>query len=202
MNWKDLKDKLLNWEDLNQNVRYSFDILKPDTTDIVYRHAAVMILFYPEKNIPFLPLTIRPVYEGAHSGQISLPGGAIEESTDSELFETALRETEEEIGVKPELLTIVGSMRRIFIPPSRFIVTPFIAVCESTPEFKPDPHEVEKIIPVPLEFFLDENSRKEEVFSASKYFSGKRKAPWYLYNEHRIWGATAFILTELADLLH
>jgi len=133
-----------------------------------YRQGAVLILFYCDKNIERLQemktntfydnlcfsLIRRTKYPGVHSGQISFPGGA-REPDDKNLTKTALRECQEEIGVNTEEIEIIGSLTDIYIEPSNFNVHPVISFYRGTPSFIADPNEVEKIIPVSVNEFLN-----------------------------------------------
>ena len=162
------------------------------------RVASVMILLYENEfgEIEF-PVTMRVSYDGAHSNQFSLPGGQFEEQ-DISLDQTAIRETVEELGVFDEDIEIVKQLTEIFIPPSNFIVYPFIGVHHGTPNFIPEENEVEYIIPLDLEAFLN-----AEPESFDKEFSGhKVEIPGYnIGDEEYIWGATAMILEEFKEVI-
>ena len=108
-----------------------FSVLNP-------RRAAVLMLVYPKDSQAILALIERNSYKGVHSSQIAFPGGKIE-SFDSSPLHTALRETEEEIGVPRETAIIVRAFSEVYIPPSNFKVSPFLAYCETLPLFVPDP---------------------------------------------------------------
>ena len=112
--------------------------------------AAVLALFYPDENQnTTLVLILRNTYKGVHSAQVGFPGGKVE-SSDINLMNTALRETEEEIGVKQDLVTVVKEMSPLYIPPSNFLVHPFIGISQQPLEFIKDDGEVNTIIEVPL----------------------------------------------------
>lgn len=161
------------------------------------RNSSVLILLYPKNGDIYIPFTLRPKYKGAHSGQISLPGGKVEE-TDLSLEHTALRETYEEIGIHRRSITTIGSLTPTYIPNSNFNVYPFIAYCAEEPTFKPDNYEVDEIIEAPLNKILDQNSVKH----FEKQINGHHiRAPYFNINNHRIWGATAMIISELKQLL-
>ena len=123
------------------------------------RVASVLILLYENEfgEVEF-PITMRVSYDGAHSHQFSLPGGQFEEQ-DISLDQTAIRETVEELGIFEEDIEIVKQLTEIFIPPSNFIVYPFIGVHHGSPSFNPDEPEVEYVIPLDLEAFLDAQLR-------------------------------------------
>ena len=113
------------------------------------RRAAVLALFYPDQNndTKFL-LTQRASYKGTHSAQISFPGGKCD-LNDFNLEETALRETDEEVGVSNKNVHIIRQLSDTYIPPSNFLVAPFMGYVNFTPSFNPN-YEVAKIIEVSL----------------------------------------------------
>ncbi len=161
------------------------------------KDSAVLILLYPHKNSLSIPFIQRPVYNGVHSGQISLPGGKYETS-DLNLKTTALRETYEEIGVVKDQIEVIGNLTPIYIPNSNFNVSPFIGVVKETPIFIPDPYEVKNIIEAPLNTLLSDNC----LSSFKKEVNGhKIEAPYYNISGHIIWGATAMIISELKDVI-
>ncbi|WP_282037141.1 NUDIX hydrolase [Saccharicrinis aurantiacus] len=161
------------------------------------KNSSVLILLYPKNGSIYIPFTLRAQYKGAHSGQISLPGGKVEE-TDRDLEHTALRETYEEIGIHSNSITTIGSLTPTYIPNSNFNVYPFIAYCSEEPEFKPDNYEVDEIIEAPLHQIMNPNSVKQ----FEKNINGHDiTAPYFDINKHRIWGATAMIISELKQLL-
>jgi len=158
------------------------------------RKGAVLLLLYPGLEGCTVPFIKRPEYDGTHSGQVSLPGGKWEPE-DMDLQETALRETEEEIGVGKSQIKLIGSLSRLFIPPSNFLVTPYIGYTEELPSFKPDPREVSRIIQCTFEELVDHRIRKE---TSLKLHSGHEvMAPYFDIDEEVVWGATAMILGEL-----
>jgi 8-oxo-dGTP pyrophosphatase MutT (NUDIX family) len=161
--------------------------------------SGVLILIYPgrENPQPTFVVTLRPTYDGVHSGQISLPGGRYE-SIDNTLNQTALRETNEEVGVDPAQVTIIGQLTELFIPPSNYIVQPFVGFTSSTPVFLPQPEEVAEIIEIPLTKLLDdENMGIKEITVGSNQYT----TPSFLIDGTIIWGATAMILNEFKEIL-
>ena len=119
--------------------------------------AAILALFYPNQNNEVtLLLTKRANYNGTHSGQISFPGGKVEQS-DLNLKQTALRETFEEVGIIDEDIEVIREFTEVYIPPSNFLVTPFIGIIYNKPVFKVN-SEVAKIIEVPFSKLIDETS--------------------------------------------
>ena len=163
------------------------------------RQSAVLILIHPDGEIANFTVIKRTADGSPHSGQISLPGGALEEE-DSSLADAALRETWEEIGVPIEEMTLLGGMSSLYIPVSNFEVHPFIAYTATLPEFKPDPkevHSVHSINPIQLN---DPSILKSKEFPT--YIEGyKIKAPYYHIGDLEIWGATSMILSEFSDLI-
>ncbi len=169
------------------------DLLSPP------RESAVMVMLYPEADQVFMVLIKRPDYHGVHSGQVSLPGGKFEDS-DVEFVRTAMRETHEEIGVNPNEIEIVGNLTRIYIPPSNFIVYPFVGYCTQPPSFITD-QEVDRVMVIPVDVLLDENIVKQGKFKAGGNINFEVKAPYFDIDGERVWGATACILNEFKFLL-
>ena len=164
------------------------------------RQASVLLLLYPyscDQPEFYLALTRRPEYPGAHSGQISLPGGRREEP--ESLLETALRETAEEVGVLPETVAIVGQLSPLYTPPSNFCIHPFIGFSRTRPLFQINPREVAELIEVPLSLFLKPEVHKEEIWRLQNF--GERQVPFFDVFGHKVWGATAMILSEFLALL-
>ncbi|MCX7743197.1 MAG: CoA pyrophosphatase [Flavobacteriales bacterium] len=162
------------------------------------RLSAVMLLLFPGiDKIPNILLIERPKYEGVHSGQIAFPGGKKDE-TDSSLIETALREMREETGYHGPV-EIIGQLSDVYIPPSNFLVSPFVAYTEIRPTWNPAPREVASLIEAPLEFLNNDTCVYEGEFITSGNY--KVKAPYFLYEGYKIWGATAIILSELRVIL-
>ena len=159
--------------------------------------AAVMILLYPKQDNIFLALIKRPDYSGVHSGQVSFPGGKSEDSDVDYQF-TALRETEEEIGVKASLIQVIGQLSNVYIPPSNFFVFPFVGYLEHSPQFLPDANEVEYMIEFPVHTLLDPTIKSTVKINRPE---ATFEAPCYLINGHTVWGATAIILSEFEFLL-
>lgn len=162
------------------------------------KKSAVLALFYPNKNneTVFI-LTLRANYKGTHASQISFPGGKYE-NFDKNLKRTAIRETNEEIGINPSDISIFKQLTNVYIPPSNFLVTPFIGFLSSAPTFKLN-HEVEKIISVKLSELLSKDCLSTTKVTTS--YATNMKVPCFILNETIVWGATAMILSEIRELL-
>lgn len=163
------------------------------------KNAGVMALFYPNvEQQTQLVLILRKSYKGVHSAQIGFPGGKFE-TGDENLLHTALRETKEEIGVEIPRHNVVKSLSPLYIPPSNFIVHPFLGLIEDTPRFNKQEDEVEDILEIGIQDFLnDKNSVTTKVSTSYKM---KVDVPAFNFNGHIVWGATAMMLSELKDLL-
>ena len=162
------------------------------------RRAAVLMLLYPHEQATLLPLIVRPTYEGVHSGQIALPGGKVED-IDRSLVDTALRETEEEIGVRVASEQVLGSLSEFYIPPSNMIVTPVVAFTSARPTYRLQPSEVAAVLDIRLADLMHEAHRK--TVSVSSFGGYRLDAPSYVIEEKVIWGATAMMLSELLWVL-
>lgn len=163
------------------------------------RKAGVLILLYPDKSgVTHFALILRRSYKGVHSNQVAFPGGKVEKE-DKDIIHTALRETEEEIGVKQETINVLKSLTSLYIPPSNFMVYPSLAYVDKTPTFIKQEDEVEKIIEVPLDVFLNKTPIQTEIISTS--YAQKKEVLCYKIEDYTIWGATAMMLSEFKVLM-
>lgn len=162
------------------------------------RQAAVLVLLYPYQDRWHLPLTLRPAHLPDHAGQISLPGGAIEPGETSS--QTAIREFHEELGAADLPIELLGKLSSIYVHASNFRVDPWVAVTDRRPTWTPNVTEVERLLEVPLDHLLDpanlgchqrSSQTQDEPYTASHF----------LWQSHRIWGATCAILGELVTVL-
>ena len=162
--------------------------------------ASTLLLIYPKDGETFFCLIERQEYEGTHSNQISFPGGK-NESGES-MKETALRETMEEIGVDPVSINIIGELSQVFVPPSNFLIHPFVGYCDFTPVFKPDKREVKKIIEVNIKALFKKDVIKVKKMSFKKSSGNVNfEVPYLDLNNKIVWGATSVILNEFRRML-
>lgn len=166
------------------------------------RVGSVLILFYQKQSETHLVFIRRRPDLRTHAGQIAFPGGGQE--FEESLVETALRETEEEVGIPTTAVKIIGELSPTYIPPSNYIVYPFVGWYENEdpangePQFQRDPDEVAEILEIPVSMLLAESIRQEEP----RQFEDLRlSVPYFAVAEHKIWGATAFILSEMVERL-
>ncbi len=162
------------------------------------RLSAVLALLYPKDNALHTVLMLRPEYEGVHSAQVSFPGGRKEEA-DASLEITALREAREEVGIVPGDVQLLGQLTEVYIPPSRFLVTPYIGYVNYTPHFIPDAREVQAVIETPLSTLLNEAIVKRKDITLSNGFT--LNTPYFDVDGHVVWGATAMMLSEFKAIL-
>lgn len=152
----------------------------------------VLILLYEEEGVVKFPLTKRQEYPGAHSGQISFPGGKAEPGESG--IQTALREAHEEIGVGLEGMEVLGTLTNFFVIPSNFMVTPVVAYSPVVPAFVRSEYEVARILTCRVSDLLKEDAVTEkEILAAGKI---RMLAPHFELEGEMVWGATAMMLNE------
>lgn len=170
---------------------------RPSTQDGTPRIGAVLLLLYCHQAQLHFVLTKRKSTLRAHGGQISFPGGR--KDAGETLQSTALRETHEEIGVRPDDIELIAPLTEVYIPPSDFQVRPFVGWARGgkRPLFRPSPAEVEAIIEVPLTGLLQDIRRTEP-----RRFRGQLyDVPYFALQNVKVWGATAVMLNEVAERL-
>jgi 8-oxo-dGTP pyrophosphatase MutT (NUDIX family) len=169
----------------------------PLPPEIQPKEAGVLILLFPGRAGLYFFLTRRTETVENHKGQVSLPGGA-QEAGES-LEETALRETCEELSVDRASVQVIGGpLTPVYIPVSGFRATAFVAFTPRRPQVRPEPGEVVEIIEAPLELIVDEKSIVEEEWEVR----GRQAiVPFFNVNGHKVWGATAMVLGEFAEML-
>lgn len=152
-------------------------------------HAAVLILLFHRDGETWVLLTKRTSDVEHHKGQISFPGGAVD-AADEDLVATALRETEEEIGFPSSAIDVLGLFDDAWVP-SGFRITPVLGFANVLPEARLNTREVERIVEVPVAFFLDPENERVQVF----HRDGKpMDVYFYTFGNNEIWGATAAML--------
>lgn len=163
------------------------------------KQAAVLSVFYPGlKDETKFVLILRKTYKGVHSNQVGFPGGRVEED-DIDLIHTALRETEEEVGIPRQEVQVIKELTKLYIPPSNFWVQPYLGIMEKTPNLVPQEAEVEAILEIDLEEFLSDSCMIRQTLSTS--YAKNVNVPAFLLGGHVVWGATAMMLSEMKDIL-
>ncbi|WP_290524598.1 CoA pyrophosphatase [Alcanivorax sp.] len=143
---------------------------------------------------PRVILTVRSSSMPTHAGEVAFPGGK-RDPEDKSLLMTALRETEEEVGLSREYVDVLGQLSPIA---SRYgmKVTPFVGIVHPDAQLQAEPGEIETIFQVPLTFFLEE---RPELSSPIDFFGRRFRIPSYYYEDKRIWGLTAFMILDLIN---
>ena len=195
-----IKDLDLSDEIIDNKMNFSSrikELIELNNKKINYRKSSVLILVYPSKDqIPKIVLLQRPQSLEFHPGQICFPGGKYQKADQTNL-NTALRETNEEIGIPINKIKYIKKLTKIYIPPSKFKVYPFLAYMNETPYFIIDKKEVEVVIEFPISFLLYDNSKKKiRIKNDSNEIIN-----CYKYGDKIIWGATAIILYEFEFLI-
>jgi 8-oxo-dGTP pyrophosphatase MutT (NUDIX family) len=157
------------------------------------KRSSVLILLFPKDSSLFFILTQRPIYNGMHSGQICLPGGKYEKN-DIDLFNTALREAQEEVNADASKIKKIGILTELYVPPSNFSIQPYVGFAESEPDLKKQAEEVEEIILVDLFKFMAQPVLGKKQIPTNRKIS--INAPFYDIEGYTVWGATAMILSE------
>lgn len=160
-----------------------------------YKESGVAILLFVKEGTWYSVLIERPTYPGAHSGQMALPGGK-RDPEDANIIHTAIREMREEIGFYDPTLTYLGSLTKVFIPVSEFLVYPHVFYTQLTPEFVGDEFEVAHVVPFKLCDLLDDSLLIQTSIRTSPTVTMKN-VPAFLLEEKIVWGATCLILNEL-----
>ena len=160
------------------------------------REAGVLVLLLPQAETPVLVLTVRHDELPDHGGQISFPGGQRE--GEETLSETALREANEEIGLSPTAVRLLGDLTPLYIPPSNFCVHPFVGAAAYDLPLRPTDREVDQILRVPLDRLLAPETRVVEPWTLH---GQEVEVPYYDVDGHTVWGATAMMLAELLAVL-
>ena len=171
------------------------DIKFPNTTERAIP-SAVLILLYPYNDDINFILTERTNDVQHHKGQISLPGGSWEDG--EHLHETAMRETEEEIGIPMDEINIVCELTPLFVKVTGYMIHPFVGYVQQKPNITPDPNEVKNVFTSSISDLLNPNNSLSELWTIRKT---PVNVPFFKFGEHKVWGATAMILSEFKQCI-
>lgn len=163
-----------------------------------YRQSSVAIILFSKDDTINIILTERMAYDGPHSAQISFPGGRYEDF-DKNYIQTAIRETNEEIGVQLDEANLLGKLSNVFIPVSKFLVHPYVFYCESEPQFANNYEVKETFSITTLELQDDQFVKTMDVQVGEKLIVN---VPCFEFKDKKIWGATAIILNEFKTLIN
>lgn len=199
----DADDLKFDEEQIKNRLRPCFSSKHIQIKDKFFDSAAVLFAIVPQKDRPYELILIRRTEIGSrHKGEMSFPGGRFDPSLDKDLKDTALRECEEEIGVPRENIKILGCLHD-FPTLTRFIITAFIGVIDKDIPLIKEDKEVQEIIKVPIDFFVNTQNFREKPFDIEGhefpifYFHYKNSKRTYI-----IWGATAHMITIFIKLVY
>lgn len=164
--------------------------------DSTVNASVLILLFFKEKALKTV-LIKRPEYNGAHSGQISFPGGKVEKN-DQNIFHTALREANEEIGVNIDSIEIIGSLTTLYVPVSNICIHPIIGFTNESINYCINIKEVAEIIETNIDTLLDSRNIDKMSFTTNNF---KIIAPYYNVKNNKVWGATAMIISEFMEVI-
>jgi len=181
-----LKDTII--EVLRQRVARKAD--RPE-----FRQAAVLLPLYLSDDELHLLLTKRTELVPTHKGQISFPGGGFEEA-DGDLRTTALRETQEEIGLRPQDVEVVGTLDDTVTVTSRHVVRPFVGIIPHPYSYRLDPFEIERLVHLPISALLCGAPFREEIWERE---AGPVTVFFYEHDGDTVWGLTARILKQFIE---
>ena len=216
MNFKDLKRiipklKLSNLNSKTSQIKlapsFRKEFIKLNSNKLLNskKAAVTAALYADDSNLVRLILILRNTYNGVHSNQIGFPGGRVEED-DKTLFDTAIRETFEEIGIAVEKNELIRELKEIFIPPSNFNVYPFLVLLNHPPSFVKDDKEVKEIITIDLDSLLNCKITQTLIPVPTKLNELNTQndvlVPTFKLAGYNVWGATAMMLSEIRDLIN
>ena len=216
MNFKDLKRiipklKLSNLNSKTSQIKlapsFRKEFIKLNSNKLLNskKAAVTAALYADDNNLVRLILILRNTYNGVHSNQIGFPGGRVEED-DKTLFDTAIRETYEEIGVAVEKNELIKELKEIYIPPSNFNVYPFLVLLNHPPSFVKDDKEVKEIITIDLDSLLNCKITQTLIPVPTKLNELNTQndvlVPTFKLAGYNVWGATAMMLSEIRDLIN
>ena len=216
MNFKDLKRiipklKLSNLNSKTSQIKlapsFRKEFIKLNRNKLLNskKAAVTAALYADDSNLVRLILILRNTYNGVHSNQIGFPGGRVEED-DKTLFDTAIRETFEEIGIVVEKNELIRELKEIYIPPSNFNVYPFLVLLNHPPSFVKDDKEVKEIITIDLDSLLNCKITQTLIPVPTKLNELNTQndvlVPTFKLTGYNVWGATAMMLSEIRDLIN
>jgi len=161
------------------------------------KQSAVLSLIYPLNNELHTVFILRPTYQGVHSAQIGFPGGKVEED-DKNFQDTALREAKEELNIDRSNLELLGQLTPLYVPPSNFIIYPFVAFQANRPDFIPESREVSEILEHPISHLLNNDALVDTKIRTA---NGNLKVKGFQIKNYTLWGATAMITMELIEMI-
>lgn len=162
------------------------------------KESAVMMLLFQRHDHWHTLFMLRPDGSGVHSNQLSFPGGKLEFDESSE--DAALRETFEEVGIESHAIRILGSLSPLYIPPSHFVVQPFVGVLSAEPHFSANPAEVVSLIEYPIAQLIKEPIISEKDMHIPS-MNQTIRVKYFDVNGYTLWGATAMIVQEFRSIL-
>lgn len=158
---------------------------------------AAVLLLLTNRASPHVLFVKRTDHVAHHKGQISFPGGLVE-TLDGSRLETALREAQEEIGLPPEAVEVLGTLDDTETRATQFVITPFVGLIREPVRYRPDGTEIERVLEVPLAALLDPGNFRVEMWELD---GEAHPVYFYEYRGETIWGATARILKQFLDLV-
>ena len=216
MNFKDLKRiipklKLSNLNSKTSQIKlapsFRKEFIKLNSNKLLHskKAAVTAALYADDNNLVRIILILRNTYNGVHSNQIGFPGGRVEED-DKTLFDTAIRETFEEIGIAIEKNELIRELKEIYIPTSNFNVYPFLVLLNHPPSFVKDDKEVKEIITIDLDSLLNCKITQTLIPVPTKLNELNTQndvlVPTFKLAGYNVWGATAMMLSEIRDLIN
>lgn len=173
--------------------------------DDFFTSSAVLFSIMPYEEKPYDLVIIHRTDRGSrHRGEMSFPGGKLDPDIDISLKDTALRETEEEIGVSKDKIKILGCLDD-FPTMTKYIITPFIGIIDTNQKLIKDEHEVQEILKIPIDFFVSKKNFREQAID----IEGKKFPIFYFNYENKengktytIWGATAYMISTFIELIY
>jgi 8-oxo-dGTP pyrophosphatase MutT (NUDIX family) len=168
---------------------YEFDLVNPELPN-----SAVLVALTSCASEPEVLLTRRAKHMSRNPGEVCFPGGKWEQG-DSDLLATALRESEEEVGLLPEWVEIVGGLQPI-VARSGLNVVPYVGIIDSSLALHPTSDELDRVFRAPLSFFMDERNIRPYVYN----FNGTEISfPCFVYEGYTVWGLTAYIIVDMIN---